>query len=97
MNPFPDSYRSLQAGALYFILVFAIGFVLGTIRFLVVVPEVGELLAVLIELPILLTLAWVISARVIVKTRVPRRLGPRLIVGASAFLLLLSAEFVLSI
>ena len=97
MKAISDTHRSLQAGALYFIIVFAVGFALGTIRFLVVVPMVGELVGVLIELPILLTLAWVISARVIVRTKVPHRLGSRLIVGASAFLLLVSAEFVLSI
>jgi len=71
--------------------------VLGTIRVLLVVPNVGELVGVLIELPILLTLAWIISVRVVVKAQVPHRLGPRLIVGASGLLLLLSTELVLSI
>lgn len=97
MNFTIATYRSLRAGTLYFLIVFAIGFLLGTIRFLVIVPKVGELVAVLIELPILLTLAWVICAGIMLKAQVPRRPGPRLIVAATSLLLLLSAEFVLSI
>lgn len=96
MNSTSATSRSLLAGALYFVLVFAIAFLLGTIRFLVIVPRVGDFVGVLIELAILLPLAWVICARVMIRSRVPHRPAPRLIVSASAFLLLLSTEFVLS-
>lgn len=89
--------RSLRAGALYFAIVFAIGFVLGTIRVLAIVPTAGDVVAVLIELPILLTLAWIVCARVMHRNQVPRRCGPRLVVAASSLLLLVTAEFALSL
>jgi hypothetical protein len=91
-----DIHKLVRAAFLYFIVVFAIAFVLGTIRVLVVVPKVGELVGVLIEVPILLTAAWIVSLRVIARTHVPHKFGPRLIVSGCAFLFLVSAEFGLS-
>ena len=40
--------RAVPAGAVYFLLVFLAGFVLGTFRVLVVLPRIGELAAVLL-------------------------------------------------
>ena len=45
--------QTLKAGALYFALVFASGFVLGTIRTLWIVPRVGTRTAELMETPIM--------------------------------------------
>ena len=44
----------VKAGVLYFALVFGVGFVLGTIRTLLVVPRVGTRKAELMEMPIML-------------------------------------------
>ena len=90
-------FRSLRGGVLYFVLVFAIGFALGTIRFLIVVPRIGELAGVLIELPIILTLAWLLSGWVIAKLQIPRLLAPRLTMSVCALTLLFAAEITLSI
>ena len=54
--------RTLAAAVLYFLAVFAVGFVLGPIRVLLLEPRVGALPAVLIEAPLLLT-AIVLAAR----------------------------------
>ncbi len=44
----------VKAGVLYFALVFAVGFVLGTIRTLWIVPRFGTRMAELMEMPIML-------------------------------------------
>ena len=46
--------RPLKLAVLYFLLVFGAGFVLGTIRVLVVVPQLGERTAELLEMPVML-------------------------------------------
>jgi hypothetical protein len=45
---------SAWAGALYALLVFLIGFILGTIRVLLIAPRLGETIAVLLETPVIL-------------------------------------------
>ncbi|TAD74130.1 MAG: hypothetical protein EAY70_11640 [Sphingomonadales bacterium] len=45
----------LRAAIAYWAVVFALGFVLGTIRVLWVIPLVGLIPATLIELPLILT------------------------------------------
>src|SRR6185312_12810518 len=52
----------LRVGLLYFSLVFAIGFVLGTIRTLWIVPNVGPKIAELMEMPVML-LVTILAAR----------------------------------
>jgi hypothetical protein len=46
---------AMKAGLVYFASVFAIGFVLGMIRVPILAPLFGDFIAVLIELPIILT------------------------------------------
>lgn len=86
--------RTLFTGTAYFVTVFAAGFVLGVLRTLVLVPLLGELAAVLVELPLILTIAWLACTRIL--RRWP--LSPRsaLGMGAIAFLLLMAAEAGLS-
>jgi hypothetical protein len=83
---------SLKAGALYFVIVFVAGFVLGAVRVLAVVPMLGELNAVLVELPIILTVSWISCRRVIDRFRVESSVVSRLVMGALAFNLLIIAE-----
>ena len=69
--------NSLIAGLAYFAIVFALGFVLGLVRVPFLVPRVGETTAVLIELPIILTLAWLTCRRLVSSLEVPPRTGSR--------------------
>lgn len=89
--------RPVVAGALYFASVFALGFVLGTIRVLWIVPLIGETTAVFIELPFMLLAAWVICGLIIRRGGVSSALGARAIMGAGALILLLAAEWALSL
>lgn len=87
---------SLTAGLAYFAIVFAIAFVLGLIRVPFLVPLIGDLTAVLIELPIILTLAWLICRKLVSSLNVPQTIGSRAVMGGLALVLLLSAELALS-
>lgn len=53
--------RALGAATVYFLALFALGFALGTIRVLFVVPRLGLFQATLAEIPIMLTAAFFTS------------------------------------
>ena len=80
----------LSTAWLYFIIVFSFAFVLGIARNLVIAPQLGETLAVWLEISTLLALSWVIARRLIRK-RVFTVLH-RLSIGAIAFMLTMISE-----
>ena len=83
----PGMKQVLQAGAAYFAAVFALGFVLGILRILVLTPLLRPAGAVAAELAVLLPLAWLLCRRIAGRWSVPARPGPRLGMGAVAFAL----------
>jgi hypothetical protein len=85
--------RTLLAGVAYFATVFGVGFVLGTLRVLVIVPIVGARTAELIETPIMLAVSYIAANWIIRWLAVPTRLFERLGMGVVALLFLLAAEF----
>lgn len=87
--------RAILAGAAYFLVMFACGFVLGTARVLVVTPLLGEWGATLVELPVMLTISWVICGWLVRRLSVAARITPRVAMGAVAFILLMIAEVLL--
>lgn len=89
-------FAPLKAGAVYFGLVFAAGFVLGTIRTIVLVPRLGELAAVAIELPVILVVSWWACGLVIQRLRPGDKSSARLVMAITAFLLLILAELALA-
>lgn len=86
----------LKPALLYFALTFAVGFLLGSFRMLILVPRVGEVAAVLIECPIILLASFFIARWVL------RRFSPhatavhRLLIGLLAFAMLMSTELLMS-
>jgi len=88
---------TLKAAAAYFVPVFTIAFMLGAFRVTVLVPRLGEWLAVMMELPVMLTAAWFICRRVVRHFSVPAAAGPRLAMGGAAFALLMVVEFTLAV
>ena len=84
--------RALAAGAAYFGIIFALGFVLGTTRELIVAPRLGPMAAVLIEVPVMVAASFA-TARVLARRlAVPDAAGARLTMGGIAFVLLMAAE-----
>lgn len=81
---------------LYFVLTFAAGFVLGTLRVLIVVPRVGEVVAVLIESPFILLASFLIARWVLRRFAPSAGAGRRLWIGLLAFAMLLITEMVMS-
>jgi len=84
-------------GCAYFALVFAIGFLLGTLRVLVLSPHIGDALAVLAELPVMLAACWTACAWLISRFGVPTGLASRATMGGVAFCLLMVAEIGVSV
>jgi hypothetical protein len=84
-----------KAGAFYALIVFLIGFMLGTIRVLLIVPYLGETAAVSLEAPVVLAASWLICRWCVDWLDVPRRVDARSRMGVVAFLVLIAAEFAL--
>ena len=89
--------RAILAGVAYFSIMFAIGFVLGTVRVMVLAPALGEWGAAFAELPIMLGISWVTAAWLIARLRVAQTSTARLVMGLAAFALLMIAEVLLGI
>lgn len=88
---------SANAGATYFATVFLVGFAAGMMRVVVFEPEVGPLLAVALELPVMLAASWFACATLIQWFAVDTSFGDRALMGAVAFVLLVLAELGLSV
>jgi hypothetical protein len=84
---------ALKSGALYFALVFGVGFVLGAIRTIWIVPRVGARRAELMEMPIMLVVTIVAARWTVLRLAVPPLSSARLQMGGIAFAFMLVAEF----
>jgi hypothetical protein len=87
---------AISAGATYFAIVFAAGFVFGTVRTVLIAPRFGELLAVVLELPIMLGISWWACGWTLQRFRLPPESAPRMAMGAVAFTFLIIAEILIS-
>lgn len=93
----PGMRRILHLALIYWAIVFGLGFVLGTIRVLVIVPRLGsEGLAVALELPAMLAASW-LAARWLIRRWGPLRAVERAFIGGLAFMLLIGAEAALAV
>jgi len=78
-------------GVVYFSLVFGVGFLLGIVRVLALVPRLGERWAELVEMP-LMFVAIVLSARFVVRRFPATQRASYLVSGGIALLLLVVVE-----
>jgi hypothetical protein len=70
-------FRAITAGALYEIIVFSIGFIVGTIRILLLAPWVGVTTAVIMEARIMLAASWFVCRRCVDRLHVKRTVSVR--------------------
>jgi hypothetical protein len=78
-------------GVCYFALVFGVGFLLGIVRVLALVPRLGERWAELAEMPLMLV-AIIVSARFVVRRFSATDRASYLVSGGIALLLLVVVE-----
>ncbi|WP_156254329.1 hypothetical protein [Sandarakinorhabdus oryzae] len=86
---------ALALGLRYFAGVFAVGFLLGTIRTLWLAPAIGDLAAVGVELPVMIGASWWWCQRLLAGRALTS--AGRAIMGGSAFIWLMLAELALSL
>ena len=84
----------VRLALIYWCAIFALGFALGVVRRLVLAPLVGELAAVLIELPIMLSASWLLARRLVLGNRLAANRA--LAVGVLAFAVLMASEAALA-
>jgi hypothetical protein len=90
-----DKMQVLEAGLVYFALVFGLGFLLGTIRVPFIVPRLGQRKAELIEMPFMLV-GIVLAARFVVTYyALPNTILAYICVGLVALSLVILAEILL--
>jgi branched-subunit amino acid ABC-type transport system permease component len=87
--------RAALAGGAYALAAFGLGFVLGVLRVTTVAPQFGELLAVVLEIPIMLGASWLFCRWLTAAFHVPPHWPLRLTMGSVALLVLLAAELIL--
>lgn len=86
-----------KAGVAYFAGVFLAGFGLGFLRVFVVVPRIGALRAVALELPFMLAVSWIVCGWALRRFAPAAEPGARAAIGLIAFALLMLAEALLAI
>ncbi|MDP1778205.1 MAG: hypothetical protein Q8K90_06310 [Brevundimonas sp.] len=89
--------RTLASAATYFAIVFSLAFMLGVVRTLFVAPRTGDVVAVLIETPIVLFISWLAAGWTARRFSVPAKAPERLTMGFTAFTLLMVVETTLSL
>lgn len=89
--------RTLAAAATYFAIVFSLAFMLGVVRTLFVAPRTGDVVAVLIELPIVLLASWFAARLSARQFSIPAHALDRLAMGLVAFSLLIAVETALGV
>jgi hypothetical protein len=80
------------AGAAWFAVMFALGFLLGPLREVVLAPRFGPVVAILIEAVPMVAAMVLLAPWVARRFRVPRDAGSRLVMGGLGLLLLVAAE-----
>lgn len=84
--------KALIAGAIYFLAVFSLGFLMGVLRVLVVAPRLGESGALLLELPVMLAASWRVCGALMTRFGIGERPRDRAVMSGTALVLLLIAE-----
>src|SRR5271166_3439839 len=85
-------FQATKAGGSYAIIVFLIGFILGTIRVFLLAPRLGKTIAVIIEAPVTLAASWFVCGWCVDRLDAAATVPARSLMGLVAFLVLMSAE-----
>jgi len=86
----------VKAGAIYFLLTFAAGFIMGPVRELVLAPQLGTVAALLVEAPVMLVAMSLATVASVKLTSLGPALRGRIEMSLTAVALLTAAEIGLS-
>lgn len=92
-----DWRAASRAGLAYTAAVFAFAFMVGAIRVTLVAPRLGDLVAVLLEAPIVLAVSWRLARWCTRRFRVSADSRYRGLMGVVAFVFLMALEFSVSV
>ena len=95
-DPTTSSVQIIKAGLVYFALVMGAGFLLGMVRVPFLVPRLGERVAELIEMPLMLVVIGLSARFVVRRFALPPTASVRLKVGFLALALAVCAELLLA-
>tara|TARA_R110000824_G_scaffold48175_19_gene136304 strand:+ start:792 stop:1202 length:411 start_codon:yes stop_codon:yes gene_type:complete len=87
----------LKAAIFYFLGVFTLGFILGTMRIFFLVPQTGPVNAVLIEIPVMLFFSWFFCRFLTRRFAIPPEPYERLMMGFIAFACLMTGEALVAV
>lgn len=89
---------AFKAGLVYTGIVFAFAFVTGVLRTILLAQDFGltPVVAVLIELPLILVVAWIVCRGVLRQMQIPARVDRRLMMGVVALVVTIALEFALA-
>lgn len=83
---------AILAGLVYSGTIFLFAFAMGVLRTLVVAPRIGEVAAVLVELPVVLGASWLVCRWAQARFNLASRLKHGAVMGAVAFVALQATE-----
>jgi len=88
--------RSFRAGAVYFLLLFAIGFLLGATREVLLAPRFGVVVASALEAIPMLAAIFHFAPLIARRFGIPPKSGGRLLMGVFGLVLLIGAEIAMT-
>ena len=88
--------RSLRAGAVYFLLLYALGFLLGAMRELLLAPRLGVVVASALEAIPMLAAIFHFAPLIARRFGIPPKSGGRLLMGFLGLVLLIGAEIAMT-
>ena len=86
----------VKAAFAYTLPVFALAFVIGAIRVMVIAPRTGPVLAVALEVPLVLALSWIIAGAVLRRWPLAQSQRAAMAMASFALLMLLEASTALA-
>jgi hypothetical protein len=84
------------AALVYFLVVFAVGFVTGAIRVTAIEPRLGQVWSVALEIPLMLAVSWFVARWIVTRYSITD-VGSALAVGVLGVVLLVIAETLLGL
>ncbi|MCA3274889.1 MAG: hypothetical protein ING26_05145 [Roseomonas sp.] len=88
--------RSFKAGAVYFLLLYVVGFLLGATRELLLAPRFGVVVASAIEAIPMLAAIFHFAPLVARRFAIPPKSGGRIVMGLAGLALLIGAEIAMT-